>query len=128
MRVLAAAALMASTLARWPADAMTDAEFCTALGSVQDQANRDIGRQSDEVTINRGMFSLCGVRAVVFRKQITVPTTAFRAGWQDRRKAQWNEAMCAEPAWAEMIRAGWTVTVEAVFADGVRFSSQAVCS
>ncbi len=127
MRVLAMATLVASMLVAWSADAMTDTEFCAALVSWQEQVNRDIGRKTDEVTINRGMFSLCGMRAVVFRKEILAPAATFRAGWEDRRRVQWNQTMCSEPVWVQMIRAGWRVTVEAVFADEVRFSSEAVC-
>ncbi len=122
------AALVASTLVVWSADATTDAEFCAALAPVQEEANRDIGRQIDEVTIHQGVFVFCAMRTVIFRKQILVPAAALSAGWQDRKKVQWNQTMCDEPVWAQMIRAGWTVTQEAVFADRVRFSSQAVCS
>ena len=127
MRILAVMALIATTLIAWPANAMNEAEFCADLVLSQEQTNRDIGRKTDEVTINRGMFGFCGMRMVIFRKEILVPTTSFRAGWEDRRRAQWNQTMCSEPVWAEAIKAGWRMTVEAVFTDGVRFSWQAVC-
>ena len=110
-----------------PAHAITDAEFCRALDAEQKAINMDIGRLTDEVTINRGMFPLCGMRQVVFRKEITRPAAAFRDGWQDRRRVQWNQTMCVDPVWVEKIRSGWEVVVEAVFANGVRYSTQAVC-
>jgi hypothetical protein len=40
---------------------------------------------------------------------------------------QWSQMMCEEPVWAQMIRAGWLVTVEMTFTDGARVSLDAVC-
>ena len=108
--------------------ASTDAEFCSLLERLQPQFNRDIGRQVDEITVNRGLFVLCGARTVIFRKSLTVRSSDLRPGWQERFRLRWNGEMCIEAAWIDKIRTGWTVSMAALFADGTRFETSANCN
>ncbi len=128
MYKLAGSLALLLTLANNPAfSKVNDVEFCALLEKSQKEANVDIGKKTDEITINRGIYPLCGLKLVTFHKEIMVPQTQFREGWQARKKSQWSQGMCEEDVWADKIREGWTVKITMFFTDGYRWESDAVC-
>jgi hypothetical protein len=107
----------------------SDAVFCRLSQEIADKANKDAGSRVDAITINIGMAVLCEMQIVDFKKRIKVSFSAFKAGWQARQQAQWNQIYCQPgSAFRQAIDAGWTISTTITDVDGERHYMEAKCS
>ena len=66
---------------------------------------------------------------VDFKKQLDISFSQFKAGWQDRKQAQWNQIYCVDnPSFAQAVASGWTISTTTTDVDGKRHYMQAKCA
>ena len=109
------------------AEQFTDAWFCQFMKEAADKSYKDVGSKVDSVTINLGMGVLCNMKVVNYKKRLEVPFSAFNAGWEQRKQAQWNQIYCNNVGFAEAIASGWTISVTTIDADGKQHYMDAKC-
>lgn len=118
--------LLAGAFVQETAAQHTEAAICTSMQEFAAKANKDAGSQVDTVTFLDGVAALCNAKTVTYTHHLTVPFSALRVGWEQRKRAAWNVTMCEYPA-VEAVRAGWRIGDVTIDADGKRNYIEAVC-
>ena len=106
----------------------SDADFCRVMQDFAGKANSETGRMVDTVTVDMGMAVLCKLKSVDFKKRVEVSFSTFKAGWQARKQAQWNQLYCKSgSASRRAIEAGWKISHTMIDTDGQRHYMEATC-
>ena len=98
LEVLIAAAAIA--LARVPAHAFDDGQFCVAAKEVLRAAVEDVGTWTDRLTRHDGIDIGCDLKTVHFKrfyKSAAAPSTA----WMERQAEVWEGTYCSRSIWRD---------------------------
>jgi hypothetical protein len=126
-RLPALAAIALAVLARGPALAFDDQEFCVVAQQFAAAANKDVGVWIDRVTRNAGVDVSCASRMVEFKRFTYTPSASMTAAWKESKAQEWNTYQCSSRLWGEAIQNGWKIALSMTAADRRQLSLNAQC-
>lgn len=90
--------------------------------------NTPLGTRLDAVTVFSEMHVDCAAKSVVYDMQIAAASTDLtdQAAWS-QVSAEFTTFQCEHPAWRRFLDAGWSISNDYMFTDGLRKRLYAVC-
>lgn len=130
-RVAAVLAAVACIFAPSPdlnAGAEAPDRYCRLFAKVRDNFAINVGRQVDPLTRFDGIEVVCDRKAVVFRQNVRLYSDELGKDWIMRRQRHWSQTYCKRHrAFADAMRAGWTISTILSLADGQTLRLDAAC-
>lgn len=106
--------------------APSDASACKILGEIAAGVIAEAPKMIDAITRLDGAVVLCSAKVFQSSKFFTVPQSAFREGWRQRKQAQWNELNCGKEL-GVLVRRGWRISQALTWVSGERIVMDAEC-
>ena len=101
-----------------PADPVSDADFCEAMGVLADRLQADLPVMVDAITRTDSFHVQCSVKMVAWDKTILATTGGLEQGWRARKQAQRNATICGNAIFKSMGTRGWHFVQNLTFRDG----------